>query len=87
MTYTFTFSNAGGFTTGVTIQANTPAGTTFVSAEPAAASDPGAGGTGTVTWNVADLGQGNGGEVTMTVELDSPLAHGTVIDLTGYTIS
>jgi uncharacterized repeat protein (TIGR01451 family) len=87
LTYTFLFGNAGGPAIGVTVTATIPAGTTFQSASPAAASAPGVGGTGTVTWNFAELPLSGGGMVTMTVLVDPGLADGTVITLTGYQIA
>ena len=64
LTYTLVCGNAGGPAADVTVTAATPASTTFQSATPAASSDPGVGGTGTVSWDVADLPQGGGGVVT-----------------------
>jgi uncharacterized repeat protein (TIGR01451 family) len=86
LTYTFLFTNAGGLATDITITADTPPGTTFESASSDPTSDPGVGGTGTVTWNLAELPQSGGGMVTMTVRVDAGLANDTVIVLSGYQV-
>jgi len=86
LTYTFTFSNSGAPTTGVTITADTPPNTTFDSAFPAPASAPSPGGTGTVTWNVPDLPFGGSGSVSLTVLVDSGLPDGTSITIAAYTL-
>ena len=86
ITYTITYANAGGKASMITINATTPAGTTFESANPAATTDPGTGGTGAVSWDVVDVPESGGGVVTMTVRVDTGLAPGTILVFTGYTI-
>jgi len=63
-----------------------PDGTTFQSASPAAASAPGVGGTGIVTWTFPTLPESGGGMTTMTVLVDPGLVAGTTVVLTGYRI-
>jgi len=87
LTYRLVFTNAGGFTTGVLVQADTPPGTTFEGAEPQPLSAPPLGATGTVTWNAGDLGPGGAGMVAMTVRTDSSLPDGTMLLLSGYAVS
>jgi len=84
ITYTLTFGNTGGLAPGVTVTATTPANTTFVSAAPAPASAPAPGGTGAVTWNVADLPTGGSSAVLLTVQVNVGLLDGTLIVNTGY---
>src|SRR5256712_182310 len=82
ITYTLAYQNVGtNNATGVVIQDPLPANTTFVSAS---ASGSLAGGV--VTWNVGSVNAGSSGTVTLTVKVSSPLANGTVITNTGWTI-
>ncbi len=55
-----------------------PANTTFVSA-----SNGGTNTAGTVTWNLGAHVPGDSGDVTLTVNVNKPLANGTVISNTG----
>src|SRR5207253_1624286 len=73
LTYTFTFTNAGGHADGITVTADVPAGTTFEDASSEPDSEPAVGGTGTVTWSLDELPMSGGGIVTMTVRVVSSL--------------
>ena len=86
LTYTFTFANAGGRAMDITVTATTPPGTTFDSASGSPTSDPGVGGSGTVTWSYPELPMGGSSIVTMTVRVDAGLANGTPITITGYQV-
>jgi uncharacterized repeat protein (TIGR01451 family) len=87
ITYTFTFSNAGGLAPGVTVTADTPVGTTFDSAFPAPLSAPGFGATGTVTWSSPDLPKAGSGVVVLRVRVDAGLLDGTYVVNTGYAVA
>ncbi len=77
MVYTLVYGNIGtGTATGVSLADAIPAGTSFVAASDGGSHDPG---SDTVTWNLGDIGAGASGSVTLTVQVDSPLADGTVI--------
>ena len=82
ITYTIGYQNVGtNNATGVVISDSLPANTAFVSAT--------AGGTlaaGIVTWNVGAVNAGSSGSVQLVVRVNSPLANGTVITNTGWTI-
>src|SRR5206468_3724620 len=82
LTYTLSYSNTGNANaTGVVITDTVPANTTFVSAT--------AGGTlasGVVTWSVGNLAAGASGSVQMVVRVASPLANGTSITNSTYSI-
>src|SRR5438034_1101136 len=82
LTYTLSYSNTGNANaTGVVITDTVPANTTFVSAT--------AGGTlasGVVTWPVGNLAAGATGSVQMVVRVASPLANGTSITNSTYSI-
>lgn len=86
VTYIVSYSNAGGAAVGVTITATTPAGTTFDSAFPAPTSDPGTGGTGTVTWTVPDVPRSGSGVVSLRLRIDAGLPNGTLVVFSGYNI-
>src|SRR5438093_1184342 len=83
LTYTLSYSNTGNANaTGVVITDTVPANTTFVSAT--------AGGTlasGVVTWSIGNLAAGATGSVQMVARLASPLANGTLINNSGWTIA
>src|SRR5207247_657725 len=82
LTYTIAYTNSGATgATGVVITDTVPANTTFVSAT--------AGGTlasGVVTWSVGNLAAGASGSVQMVVRVASPLANGTSITNSTYSI-
>src|SRR5439155_1074084 len=82
ITYTLSYSNAGNSNaTGVVLTDPLPANPVFVSAT--------AGGTlaaGVVTWNIGAVSAGGSGSVQLVVRVNSPLANGTVITNTGWTI-
>ncbi|PYT33984.1 MAG: hypothetical protein DMF52_14285, partial [Acidobacteria bacterium] len=82
LTYTIAYANNGSAgATGVVITDSVPANTTFVSAT--------AGGTlasGVVTWSVGNLAAGASGSVQMVVRVASPLANGTSITNSTYSI-
>jgi len=86
LTYTLTFSNAGGLGVGITVTATTPPGTVFLGGKPEPISSPGFGGTGLITWEWVDLPNSGGGAVSFTV-LVGALPNGTNVVLTGYDIS
>lgn len=85
-TYIISYANAGGAATNVILTATTAAGTTFDSAYPATTSDPGMGGSGTVTWSLPDVPRGGSGAVSLRLRIDAGLANGTLVILTGYNI-
>jgi uncharacterized repeat protein (TIGR01451 family) len=88
ITYTISYGNTGESTaTGVTITDTTPANTTFVSASPTATGAPAVGGTGPVTWSVADLPQGGTGFVVLTVQVNSGVNDGALIVNDTYSIA
>jgi uncharacterized repeat protein (TIGR01451 family) len=88
ITYTIAYSNTGGTAaTGVVISDVTPTNTTFVSANPAPASAPAVGGTGTVTWNIGSLASGGSGSVTVVVKVNVGVASGTLINNDTYSIA
>jgi uncharacterized repeat protein (TIGR01451 family) len=70
----------------ITVTATTPPGTTFDSASGSPTTDPGVGGSGTVTWSYPELPMGGSSIVTMTVRVDAGLANGTPITITGYQV-
>src|SRR5438093_76531 len=82
LTYTLSYSNTGNANaTGVVLTDTVPANTTFVSAT--------AGGTlagGVVTWSLCNLAAGATGSVQMVVPVASPLANGTSITNSTYSI-
>src|SRR3989475_767355 len=82
LTYTLSYSNTGNANaTGVVLTDTVPANTTFVSAT--------AGGTlasGVVTWSIGNLAAGASGSVQMVVRVASPLANGTSITNSTYSI-
>src|SRR5438093_1588111 len=82
LTYTLSYSNTGNANaTGVVLTDTVPANTTFVSAT--------AGGTlasGVVTWSPGNLAAGASGSVQMVVRVASPLANGTSITNSTYSI-
>src|SRR5207249_4640233 len=82
LTYTIAYTNSGATgATGVVITDTVPANTTFVSAT--------AGGTlasGVVTWSIGNLAAGASGSVQMVVRVASPLANGTSISNSTYSI-
>src|SRR2546425_1280534 len=82
ITYTLSYSNTGNANaTGVVLTDTVPANTTFVSAT--------AGGvfaSGVVTWSVGNLAAAASGSVQMVVRVNSPLASGTSITNTTYSI-
>src|SRR3989442_104871 len=82
LTYTLSYSNTGNANaTGVVITDTVPANTTFVSAT--------AGGilaSGVVTWSVGNLAAGASGSVQLVVRVASPLANGTSITNSTYSI-
>src|SRR5437867_1294624 len=82
LTYTLSYSNTGNANaTGVVLTDTVPANTTFVSAT--------VGGTlasGVVTWSVGNLAAGASGSVQMVVRVASPLANGTSITNSTYSI-
>lgn len=83
ITYTLAYSNTSGTSaTGVTIVDPVPANTTFVSATAG-----GALGGGNVTWNIGTVLAGGAGTVQMVVRVTSPLANGTVITNSAYSIT
>jgi uncharacterized repeat protein (TIGR01451 family) len=86
LTYTFTFTNAGGMATGITVTADTPPGTTFEAASSDPDTEPSIGGTGTVSWSFDELPMSGGGMVTMTVRVDTSLPNDSVIVLSGYQV-
>jgi uncharacterized repeat protein (TIGR01451 family) len=80
--YTVSYSNAGNMNaTGVVLTDAVPANTSFVSA-----TGGGALAGGVVTWNVGALNAGASGSVQMVVQVNSPLANGTVITNGSYQI-
>jgi len=82
LTYTLSYSNTGtAGATSLVISDSVPANTTFVSAT--------GGGTlsaGAVTWSIASLAAGTSGSVQLVVRVASPLANGTVITNSPYSI-
>src|SRR3989449_5425216 len=82
LTYTLSYSNTGNANaTGVVLTDTVPANTTFISAT--------AGGTlasGVVTWSVGNLAAGASGSVQLVVRVASPLANGTSITNSTYSI-
>jgi uncharacterized repeat protein (TIGR01451 family) len=77
ITYTLTFSNAGGIATGVVITDSVPVSVT----SPTVLSSSGAaitltGSAPNFVWDVADLAPGQGGIITLTGALAEPLAAG-----------
>ena len=77
ISYTLTYSNSSmanetAFAT--TMTAMLPADTTFVSA-----SDGGTEAGGDVTWSLGDLTPGTGGTSTLVVQVNSPLANGSLL--------
>lgn len=87
ITYTITYSNTGaGAATGVVLSDVIPGDTTFVSASPAPTSAPPVGGTGAVTWNLADLPVGGSGAVLLAVRVDTGVANGSLISNASYSI-
>jgi len=86
LTYTLAFTVTGDEPVyGLTLSDTTPAHTTFVTATPPPALDPGAGNPGLVLWALGDfLPPASGvnqatGIVTLVVQLNSPLISGTQI--------
>src|SRR5206468_3265565 len=83
ITYTLSYSNTGNANaTGVVITDTVPANTTFVSAT--------GGGTlsgSVVTWSPGNLAAGASGSVQMVVRVTSPLANGTLINNSSWTIA
>src|SRR5438093_352169 len=82
LTYTLAYSNTGtANATGVVLTDTVPANTTFVSAT--------VGGTlasGVSTWSAGNLAAGASGSVQMVVRVASPLANGTSITNSTYSI-
>ncbi|HYC91438.1 MAG TPA: C25 family cysteine peptidase [Thermoanaerobaculia bacterium] len=79
LTYTISYSNPGsGTIPNVVISDTLPPGTTYVSASPAPTSAPAVGGTGTVTWNIGNLGAGISGTRTITVATTAGMSGTTV---------
>src|SRR5260221_2384999 len=82
ITYTISYSKTGNANaTGVVIADTIPVNTSFVSAT--------GGGTlaaGVVTWNIGALAAGASTSVTLVVHVTSPLANGTVIHNSSYSI-
>jgi len=77
ITYTLSFSNSSDTNesaVGVTLTDTLPTNTTFVSA-----SDGGAEASGVVTWSLGNLSPGQGGTRSLVVQVDSPLAVGTLL--------
>jgi hypothetical protein len=87
LTYTLTYANAGGLSPMTMVTADTPVGTTFVSAFPVPTTAPATGTAGTITWDVGDVPMGGSGTLTFTVLVDPTLVPNTLIVLTGYSIS
>src|SRR5436309_2829252 len=82
LTYTLSYSNTGNANaTGVVLTDTVPANTTFVSATAS-----GTLATGVVTWSPGILAAGASGSVQMVVRVASPLANGTLITNSTYTI-
>ncbi len=80
--YTLVFSNTGNMNaTGVVITDALPAHTTFLGA-----SCGGSHANGVVTWALDTLEVGSRSQCTLIVDVDKPLAVGTVITNTGYQI-
>jgi len=73
LTFTFFYESVGqAAAPSATLSTPIPANTTFVSA-----TGGGAFGNGAVTWTLGSLGVGVSGTVTLTVQVDTPLADGT----------
>src|SRR2546425_467058 len=82
MTYTLSYSNTGSAgATGVLLSDTVPANTTFVSA-----TGGGSLSAGVVTWSIGSLAAGASGSVTLTVRVNTPLANGTVITNSTFSI-
>ena len=76
--YTISYANTGNApATGVVISDTLPANTTFSSA-----TGGGVNAGGTVTWNLGTVNAGATGSVTLTADVASPLANGTVLQNT-----
>ena len=87
ITYAISFSNTGSASaTGVQVSDAIPANTTYVSANPAPASAPPVGGTGTVTWNLGTLPVGGSGTLFLVVQVASGLPSGTILTNGNYAI-
>jgi uncharacterized repeat protein (TIGR01451 family) len=83
VTYTLAYANGGDVeATGVTLRDAIPAHTSFVSA-----TGGGVLSEGVVSWNLGILTPGAAGSVTLTVRVTSPLANGTVISNSAYSIA
>ncbi len=76
LVYTLNFENTGtANASGAVLEDTLPSGVNFVSAT-GGASHHG----GVVTWPLGNLAVGAPGSVTLTVDVDSPIANGTVLD-------
>ncbi|WP_187276457.1 DUF11 domain-containing protein [Parahaliea maris] len=76
LVYTLNYANIGtANASGVVLQDTLPAGVTFVSA-----SGGGTHNSGVVNWAFGSLDVGSPGSVTLTVQVDSPIANGTLLN-------
>jgi uncharacterized repeat protein (TIGR01451 family) len=82
ITYTLRYTATGNETAlNVLVDDTTPPNTTFARASGAATIDtPGIGNTGLVRWHLGNLAPNASGVVTLTVNVNSPLPSGTVIN-------
>ncbi len=79
--YTLRYTVTGNETAqNVVIDDNTPANTTFASATGTGVQAPPVGSTGLVRWQLGNLAPGTSGTVTLVVNVNSPLANGTIIN-------
>ena len=79
--YTLSYTVTGNETAqNVVIDDNTPANTTFASATGTGVQAPPAGSTGLVRWQLGNLAPGTSGTATLVVNVNSPLANGTIIN-------
>ncbi|WP_170150246.1 DUF11 domain-containing protein [Parahaliea mediterranea] len=69
LTFTVTVRNDASPATGVTVRANVPAQTSYLSHSPGGNYD----GSGQVTWAVGELATGASAQVSLTVQVDAPL--------------
>ncbi|PYT16814.1 MAG: hypothetical protein DMF51_03810, partial [Acidobacteria bacterium] len=82
ITYTLSYSNSGNSgATGVILSDTVPANTTFVSA-----AGGGSLAAGVVTWSIGSVAAGTSGSVTLTLRVNTPLANGTVITNSAFSI-
>jgi uncharacterized repeat protein (TIGR01451 family) len=82
LTYTLSYGNSGNSNaSGTILTAPIPANTTYVSSAPVATVA-----SGIATWTIGTLNAGVSGSVTLTVNVTSPLANGTVITASGAAI-